>query len=102
MSKLFAVVFSEGVKDDLGGFRAYDRRILLQAIETQLKHAPHVETKNRKLLHNLVPPFEAVQPIWQLRVGIFRIFYDVNEAEHQVFVRAIRRKPAHVKTEEIL
>ncbi len=102
MSSLFTLECSEGVKEDLKGLRAYDWRILLEAIETQLTHAPHIETKKRKLLRNLVPPFEAIPPIWQLRVGAFRIFYDVNEEERRVSVRAIRRKPAHLKTEEIL
>ena len=100
--RLLALAFSEGVKADLEGLRAYDCRILLEAIETQLTHAPHVETKKCKLLRNLAPPFEAIPPIWQLRVGAFRVFYDVNEEEHRVYVRAIRRKPAHLKTEEIL
>ena len=102
MSRLFALEFSEGVKEDLEGLRAYDCRILFEAIETQLTHTPHVETKNRKLLRNLVPPFEAVPPIWQLRVGEFRVFYDISEEERRVYVRAIRRKPLHLKTEEIL
>ncbi|MDP3723577.1 MAG: type II toxin-antitoxin system RelE/ParE family toxin [Candidatus Omnitrophota bacterium] len=98
----FTLVFSEGVKKDLKGLRAYDARILLEAIEIRLAHAPDVETKNRKRLQNLVPPFEAIAPIWQLRVGTFRIFYDINEAERYVSIRAIRRKPAHLNTEEIL
>ncbi len=102
MSRLFALEFSEEVKEDLEGLRAYDCRILLEAIETQLSHAPHLETKTRKRLRNLVPPFEAIPPIWQLRVGVFRVFYDVNEGERRVSVRAIRRKPAHLNTEEIL
>jgi mRNA-degrading endonuclease RelE of RelBE toxin-antitoxin system len=98
----FALAFAKGVKEDWKGLRAYDRRIVLEAIEAQLRHAPHVETKQRKLVHNLAPPFEAIPPIWQLRVGAFRVFYDVNEEERRVYVRAIRRKPAHLKTEEIL
>lgn len=102
MQRAFTLAFSEGVREDLERLRAYDRRILLEAIERHLTHAPHIETKKRKLLHHLVPPFEAIPPIWQLRVGIFRIFYDVNEGEHRVFVRAIRRKPRHLKTEDIL
>jgi len=102
MSRLFVLEFSEGVKKDLAGLRAYDCRILLEAIETQLTRAPHIETKKRKLLRHLVPPFEAIPPIWQLRVGAFRVFYDVNEEEHRVSIRAIRRKPAHLKTEEVL
>ena len=98
----FVVLVSEGVKDDLHDLRAYDRRVLLDAIETQLAHAPNVQVRHHKLLHNLVPPFEAIPPVWQLRVGAFRVFYDVNEEERRVYIRAIRRKPAHRKTEEIL
>lgn len=102
MPRVFTVDFSEGVKKDLEGCRAYDRRILLEAIETHLTREPQVETKRRKFLRNLVPPFEAIPPIWQLRVGMFRVFYDVNEEERRVLIRAIRRKPAHLHTEEIL
>lgn len=102
MERAFELEFSEGVKEDLEALRAYDCRVILEAIETQLAHTPHVETKNRKLLHNLVPPFEAIPPIWQLRVGTFRVFYDVNEKERRVSIRAIRRKPTHRSTEEIL
>lgn len=98
----FEIRVAEGVKEDLRNIRAYDRRVILDAIETQLAWTPHVATKHRKLLHNLVPPFEATPPIWQLRVGEFRVFYDVQEAERRVHVRAIRRKPAHATTEEIL
>ena len=102
MAAQFEIRFSEGVKDDVRQLRAYDRQMILEAIETQLMHTPNATTKNRKLLHNLIPPFDAIPPIWQLRVGVFRVFYDVDEREHRVYVRAIRTKPAHLKTEEIL
>ena len=65
-------------------------------------HTPTFATKPRKLLRNLAPPFDAIPPIWQLRVGPFRVFDDVQEAERRVYVRAIRHKPAHRQTEEIL
>ncbi len=102
MSRGFGLEFSAGVKEDFKRLRAYDRRIILEAIERQLRYAPHVETKTRKRLRNLAPPFEAIPPIWQLRVGAFRVFYDVNEEERRVAVRAVRRKPVHLNTEEIL
>lgn len=54
------------------------------------------------MLVNLVPPWDAVSPIWELRIGEYRVFYDVSEAEKTVFVRAIRRKPPGKRTEEIL
>jgi len=102
MAARFAMFLSEGVKDDLDALRGYDRVRILDAVETQLAHAPNAATRQRKLLRNLVPPFEAIQPIWQLRVGVFRVFYDVDETANRVYVRAVRRKPPHRTTEEIL
>lgn len=102
MTARFEIRVAEGVKEDLQTLRPYDRQMILEAIETQLTDAPNVATKNRKLLHHLIPPFEAIPPIWELRVGGLRVFYDVQEAERRVVIRAIRRKPAHRTTEEIL
>jgi mRNA-degrading endonuclease RelE of RelBE toxin-antitoxin system len=50
----------------------------------------------------VVPPWEHEAPVWQLRVGGYRVFYDVSEAASVVTVRAIRYKPPHKTTEEIL
>jgi len=36
------------------------------------------------------------------RVGDWRVFYDVDGEERRVYVRAVRRKPPHRTTEEIL
>ncbi len=47
-------------------------------------------------------PPDAVPPIWELRVGDWRVFYDVEEKAGKVFVRAVRHKPPHKTTEEIL
>jgi mRNA-degrading endonuclease RelE of RelBE toxin-antitoxin system len=58
-------------------------------------------TKRRKLLEGLVPPWDSERPVWQLRVGDFRVFYDVDEERREVIVRAIRRKGTK-GTEEIL
>ena len=102
MAARFEILVSEGVKKDMKALRAYDRQMILEAIEAPLVHTPTMATKQRKLLRNLAPPFDAIPPIWQLRVGPFRVFYDVQEAERRVSVRAIRHKPAHQQTEEIL
>ena len=102
MKRPFTIVFAKRVKEDLKGLRAYDRRLVLDTIERRLTYTPNVATKQRKLLHHLVPPFEAILPIWQLRVSVFRVFYDVSEEERRVYVRAVRKKPQHLKTEEIV
>lgn len=71
-------------------------------MERQLVAAPDVPTRNRKALAALRPPWTGLDPVWKLRVGEFRVFYDVDLKEGRVYVRAVRRKPPHRTTEEIL
>lgn len=80
----------------------YYRNGILDAIEERLAHEPNKSTKNRKLLENLTPPWQGVTPIWELRVGEYRVFYDVSLAESVVYVRAVRKKIRGARTEDIL
>ena len=80
----------------------YYRNQILDAIEEQLTHEPNIKTNNRKLLEDLIPPWQTVESIWELRVGEYRAFYDVSPTESAVYVRAVRRKPRGTKTEDIL
>jgi mRNA-degrading endonuclease RelE of RelBE toxin-antitoxin system len=99
---MFSIDYAKGVANDLAGLRAFERRQMLDQIEEQLTHQPTQETRNRKLLPGLKPPWDEELPVWELRVGEYRVFYDVDDAERLVTVRAIRRKPPHATTEEIL
>ena len=86
----------------MAGLRAFDRKQILDDIDEQLTHEPVQATKRKKIVRGLKPPWEHAEPVWELRVGEFRVLYDVNEAASQVTVRAVRHKPAHKTTEEIL
>ena len=99
---MFDIEYAESVADDIANLRAFERKRILDAVEKQLKYEPTRETRNRKILEGLVPPWEHVQPVWELRIGEYRIFYDVNQALMTVMIRAIRHKPPHKRTEEIL
>jgi mRNA-degrading endonuclease RelE of RelBE toxin-antitoxin system len=99
---VFNIQYAEGVANDLAAVRAFDRRHLLDEIERHLAHEPTRETRNRKILRGLTPPWEHVAPVWELRVDEYRVFYDVDEAGGEVVVRAVRHKPPHKTTEEIL
>jgi mRNA-degrading endonuclease RelE of RelBE toxin-antitoxin system len=99
---VFEIRFAEGVEEDLRNIRIYYRNQILDAIEEQLAHEPDTRTRNRKLLENLIPPWQTVAPIWELRVGGYRVFYDVSPTESVVYVRAVRRKSRGTKTEDIL
>jgi mRNA-degrading endonuclease RelE of RelBE toxin-antitoxin system len=98
---VFEIRFAENVEKDLRSIRIYYRNQILDAIEEQLVHEPDTKTRNRKLLENVIPPWQSVAPIWELRVGEYRVFYDVSSTESVVYVRAVRRK-RRGKTEDIL
>ena len=99
---VFTIRYAEGVAEDLAAIRAFDRRLLLDEIERHLAHEPNRETRNKKILRGLTPPWEHVEPVWELRVDEYRVFYDVDEAGSTVIIRAVRHKPPHKTTEEIL
>jgi mRNA-degrading endonuclease RelE of RelBE toxin-antitoxin system len=99
---MFRIVFSPGVADDLKHVRAHDRSRVLDRIEALLGTEPTVVTRHRKLLHGIEPPWDQETPVWELRVGEYRVFYDVDEANELVTIRAIRHKPPHATTEDIL
>jgi mRNA-degrading endonuclease RelE of RelBE toxin-antitoxin system len=99
---VYAIEVASGVLADLARLRAFDRRRILDAIEAPLSTEPARATRHRKVLVGLVPPFEALSPVWQLSIGEYRVFYDVSAEDRKVYVRAVRRKPAHTTTEEIL
>ena len=78
------------------------RRLIMAAVDKQLPHEPAKATRNRKRLEPLVTGFEYDPPLWELRIQDWRIFYDINEEEHVVVIRAIRKKTAGATTGEIV
>lgn len=64
-------------------------------------HSPRHPSRRKKELAGVAPPWEHVVPVWGLRVGEYRVFYDVDEEAQLVRVRAVRRKGRRT-TEEIL
>jgi mRNA-degrading endonuclease RelE of RelBE toxin-antitoxin system len=99
---MYSLKYAEGVLTDLKSLRANDRKRILDAIDEQLLHEPTQETRNKKIVAGLKAPWEHDEPVWELRIGKFRLFYDVRAGEQQVTIRALREKPPHRTTEEIL
>ncbi len=99
---MYTIEYAEGVVEHLRSVRAFERRRILDTIDEQLSHAPTQQTRNKKILVGLKVPWEHDEPMWELRIGDYRVFYDVNETAERVIVRAVRRKRTHQTTEEIL
>ena len=56
---------------------------MVGGIDKQLLHQPTVETRNRKLMRS------NELSVWELRLGMLRVYYDVVENEQIVLIRAV-------------
>ena len=96
----YVIEIADLAYDELQAIRVFYRRKILDAIDLQLSQEPTVETRNRKALIGLQAHFEHAVPLWELRVGEFRVYYDVDEGGQKVIIRAVRQKPPHSTTEQ--
>jgi mRNA-degrading endonuclease RelE of RelBE toxin-antitoxin system len=70
-------------QEDLNSLRKFEQKEVLEGIKTQLRYEPIVETRNRKRLD----PNELAE--WELRIGKFRVFYNVIAEAGIVRIEAI-------------
>ena len=72
MARIYQIEFTQTAYAHLEVQRRYDRNVILDAIREQLGDSPAEETHDRKLLRS--------NPLadWELRIGPFRVFYDVD------------------------
>jgi mRNA-degrading endonuclease RelE of RelBE toxin-antitoxin system len=84
----FTRIFAPETIDHLDVIERKHHSLIERAIDEQLSYTPEKETRNRKPLEE-PSPFNAG---WELRCGPrnrFRVFYEVDAAEHTVSVLAI-------------
>ena len=82
----YKISFTEEALDDLNWFKKNEQNEIRDGIYENLEHEPMVEARNRKKLR----PNETAE--WELRIGKFRVFYDVAEAVRIVAIEAIAEK----------
>jgi mRNA-degrading endonuclease RelE of RelBE toxin-antitoxin system len=80
----YRIDYSPDAEDHLRALTARQQSTVLDAVNAQLTHQPSVPTRNRKLMRpNRLAP-------WELRAGIRRVYYDLEEdPEAVVHVRAV-------------
>lgn len=86
----FKIELSPRARDNLTRLRKRDQQIVVDSIEEQLIHQPAHPTRQRKKLedNDLAP--------WELRIGDFRVFYDVDPDAEVVIVVAIGKKKHNI------
>jgi mRNA-degrading endonuclease RelE of RelBE toxin-antitoxin system len=83
----YRVEYSPDAELHLRSLTARQQATVLDEVESQLRHQPMAETRNRKRMRpNPVAP-------WALRLGNLRVYYDVVQApEPSVLIRAVGLK----------
>ena len=79
----FTIGFTESALEDLRFLKKNEQKVILDSIQEQLAAQPLVQTRNRKPLR----PNDL--SAWEVRMGAHRVFYDVDEANKQVTVKAV-------------
>ena len=87
---MYRIVFTPSADEDLEWFRKPEQRIIIEATTEQLTHEPMTMTINRKPLRP--NPIAA----WAIRIGEYRVFYDVDSAESLVTIRAVGYKDHNI------
>lgn len=99
----FAIEVAQSAEEEMTVLPVFEHRRIVDAIEQQLASEPERPTRNRKCLGDgMTADFEYVPPLWQLRVGDHRVFYQVNAPAASVVVLAVRKKPPEKTTAEVL
>jgi mRNA-degrading endonuclease RelE of RelBE toxin-antitoxin system len=83
---MYEITFTENALKDLAFHRKFDQTLVFDVVAEQLAYEPETETHHRKRLR------ETDVAQWELRVGLFRVFYNVAHVEGRVDVVAVAKK----------
>jgi mRNA-degrading endonuclease RelE of RelBE toxin-antitoxin system len=92
----FVIRYDRVALAELKGLRGTERASITREIRKQLAREPRTSTGRKKEIVR-----ETGESVWQLRVGEYRIFYDVDEIRREVLVRRVLYK-GRQRTEDIL
>jgi mRNA-degrading endonuclease RelE of RelBE toxin-antitoxin system len=85
----YRIEVAPAANDDLAGMKAFHRAEVLDAIDEHLTHTPTVVSRSRIKRLRLLE-----SPAYRLRVGDYRVYYDVDEDLHMVVVLRVLSKAA--------
>jgi mRNA-degrading endonuclease RelE of RelBE toxin-antitoxin system len=80
---MYDIEFTTTAIEDLNSFRKFEQQTIITGIETQLKDEPNIETRNRFRMR----PNDIAE--WELRIGKFRVFYNVEEEVEIVSIEVV-------------
>ncbi len=87
----YRIEIASKADDDLSAIKAFYRTEILDAIDEHLAQAPTAVSRSRIKRLRLLD-----SPAYRLRVGDYRVYYDVDETSSTVMVLRILSKAASV------
>jgi mRNA-degrading endonuclease RelE of RelBE toxin-antitoxin system len=82
----YSIEVTKEAKIDLSYFKTHEKKLITMKIREQLSYEPLKETRNRKRLReNPLAP-------WELRIGKYRVFYEVENEIVTIGVVAVGYK----------
>ena len=86
---MYTIEFTPEAQTDLAWFAKREQNIILDGIKSNLRYEPTVITINRHPCRD-----DATQNAdWELRIGVYRVYYNVDEGVQIVSVERIGEKP---------
>lgn len=83
---MYDIDFTSDAIEDLQSLRKHEQNTVIDGIEQQLRYEPTTETRNRKRMRpNVIAE-------WELRIGDFRVLYNVDGQVRIVEVQRIGEK----------
>jgi len=83
---MYEIEFTREAVTDIREMRRRDQCGVLDAIEVRLRHQADHAARNRKRLR----PNKLAE--WELRIGDYRVFYDIDAEEHVMRIVAVGLK----------
>ncbi len=83
----YEIRYAAAAVDDLRGMRAFNQREILDGIELHLRYGPTFVSRSR--IKAMAQPFQSQ---YRLRIGDFRVYYDVDDVGRVVNVLRILTK----------
>lgn len=86
---MFEIELTDQAIEDLQWFKKHQQNVIIDGIEANLCYEPTTETRNRKRLR----PNDTAE--WELRLGEYRVLYNVEEKVRIVSIERIAAKPGN-------
>jgi mRNA-degrading endonuclease RelE of RelBE toxin-antitoxin system len=83
---MYEIEYTPQSTEDLRWFSKREQKIILDEIDDNLRHEPTLKTRNRK------PMRSNDIAEWELRIGDFRVLYDVDEIVRIVEIQRVGKK----------